>query len=765
MEFSILNLLLVLSVAWVSGLLASRLGYPSVLGELLAGILLGPPLLGLLHGSEALTVLAEVGILVMMLYIGMEIDPKELGKASKGGVLAALGGFATPFVLCYLAVVWAGGSPMAAVFVGVAAGVTSLATKSRILVDLHLLDTRIAHVMMAGALIADTLSLIIFAAIIGVAEAGVLSGQEIVLTLMRAIGFFALAWLVGAKLLPLVARRLDRLGTTASFTFVLLVGLLFAEGAELVGLHGVLGAFLAGLFLREQVFGRSLSERLVDLVRHASIGFLAPIFFVTSGFAVSLDVFATDLGLLLTVVGLATVGKIVGTALFYLPTGHGWREGLVLGAGMNGRGAVEIIVAQIGLSLGLISQDIFSILVFMAIATTATVPIFLKWGSAWLQRRGELARSEEERDGVLIVGAGPAAQTLGRVLARSQPVHMVDRNAEQCAQALLDGLEAVQGDALDERVLARAQASHVRSFIALTPNPEVNALAARLAREVFLVPDVHVLNGREETGREKESLEDAAMAHHLGSTTLFGGPARLSEWDYHLEHDEAVTMGMPITHAITPEALYRRLRDTVPALPIAVRRGGHYLPFHSGSTLQENDRVILLQVNEEQDLPLDRFDRLVRRAPILDLSGPLEADTFFDMASAALAPELNMASAELAARFADREAASSTVILPGLAVPHTVLEGSDRFAILVARCRNGVVFPDQPERVHALFVLAGTADERNFHLRAVAAIAKIVQWPDFEQRWLEAPDAEALRQLVLRSPRRRQPESPTADVS
>ena len=166
MDLSVVNLLLVLFVAWTAGRLSERLGYPSVLGELIAGILLGPPLLGFLHVDAALELLAELGIILMMVYIGMEIDPRELGRASKAGLLAAIGGFITPGVLCYFAVIWFGGTMMMALFVGVAAGLTSLATKSRILVDLQMLDTRVAHVLMAGSLIVDAVSLIIFAGIV-----------------------------------------------------------------------------------------------------------------------------------------------------------------------------------------------------------------------------------------------------------------------------------------------------------------------------------------------------------------------------------------------------------------------------------------------------------------------------------------------------------------------------------------------------------------------------------------------------------------------
>src|SRR6056297_3107802 len=116
MDLPLLDLFLILLAAFAGGRIATRLGYPSVLGELGAGIVLGPPLLGLLSGGEAITLLAEVGVLLMMLYIGMEIDPAELGKASTGGILAALGGFVVPFALGFWVILAAGGTVMAAVF-------------------------------------------------------------------------------------------------------------------------------------------------------------------------------------------------------------------------------------------------------------------------------------------------------------------------------------------------------------------------------------------------------------------------------------------------------------------------------------------------------------------------------------------------------------------------------------------------------------------------------------------------------------------------
>ena len=750
MELDLLNLLAVLVVAWLAGLVASRLGYPAVLGELLAGIVLGPPLLGLLEGGEALAVIAEVGILLMMLYIGMEIDPSELGRASKGGLLAAVGGFITPFVLCYFLVVALGFSPLAGVFVGLAAGVTSLATKSRILVDLKLLDTRIAHVMMAGALVADTVALVLFAVVLGVAEGGTVEIGTLITVLAGALAYFGVAALVGLKGLPYLGRWLERIESrTAKFTAILVVMLIYAEGAHLVGMHGILGAFLAGLFLRESVLGRSLSQEVMHIVRDVSIGFLAPVFFVTAGFAVSLEVFQTDIALLFGLVALASVGKVIGTALFYLPTGHGWREGTVIGLGMNGRGAVEIIVAQIALSMGLISQDLFSILVFMAMATTALVPVTLKWGVSWLRSRGALARSSEERSGTLIVGGGPVARLLGRTLAEhGAEVRLVDSSAEHVAAAERDGLRAVQGSALDERVLSEARAAYARHLVALTANPEVNALAARLAREAFAVPELGLLD-RGDADRE-------VLDAHLGATVLFGGPLRLDLWNLRVADGAVQPTELTVTEPTTLEDL--RARHGGDWLPLIAVRDGVATPVHVGDAFNPGDIVHGLRHAMVQD----DFHRLVVKAPVLDLGGPLPIGDFAKAVTDVLAPTAGTKRERLMERLVSREAASSTVILPGLAIPHVRIASRGAFEFVIVRCREGILFPNHDERVRAAFVIVSAPEGRARHLRTLSAIAQIAQTPDFEQRWLDAPDSEALRRLILGTPRRRLLDAPPA---
>lgn len=601
MEFSIFNLLFVLLAAWVAGALVARIGYPAIFGELLVGIILGPPLLGLLSGGEALAVLAELGVLLMMLYIGMEIDASELFKASWGGFLAAIGGFITPFILAYLAVTLLfDGTVMAGLFVGIAAGVTSLATKSRILSDLKLLNTRIAHVMMAGALIADSLSLIVFAAIISLVDVGTLEGAQLAGVGLRALAFFAAAILIGLKGFPLIWNRLSKWGlTNRTFhaTLLVVITLLFAEMAELAGLHAILGAFLAGLFIRDGIgLERKLAGELMEMVRDISIGFLAPIFFVMAGFQVSLDVFTTSLPLLLTVIIVATVGKIVGTAVFYLASGNGWREGLTIGTGMNGRGAVEIIIAEIALGAGIITQEIFSVLVFMAMFTTATVPLFLKWSTDWLRSRGELVFSHT-RAGTIIVGAGPLARKLAEVLTASGPVWLIDKNRNDYTEAVRLGLNAIHDDALDPDVMNATDALTIDTMIALTTNSEVNLLAAQLAQERFRIPNVYVLTNDRETGVRQ-------LVSESSSNQLFMTLTDLQNWDYWIANEGAREEVFEIDEPMSIKDGFRWLAEEQEALPLMVARNGTSTMYRNVESLAPGDKVIAIKrATELERLP------------------------------------------------------------------------------------------------------------------------------------------------------------------
>ncbi len=400
--FDVLDLLVVLGLAWVFGALSERVGYPALMGELFAGILFGPAILGLLGPSEPLAVFAEFGVFLLMVYVGMEVDIDDIVRLGPQSLLVAIGGFVLPFALGAVAGVYIGASLEASLFIGLAMAATSLATKSRILVDMDLLDTRIAGVLLGGALISDVGVMVVFAGVMAFAAAGTVDVSAISIILIEAVAFFAVTLFIGYTFLPKMWRGLEELrqkhgfvDKTAAFTVAMLVALLFAAIAHALGLHVIIGGFIAGMFLRQAEISKGLYTRLHTVVYDLAIGFFAPIFFVTVGFDLTLSVFRQDLWILVLLTGVAFIGKIIGSWLGALPSKLTSREGFVIGLGMNGRGTVEIIIASIGLSAGIITQDLFTILVFLAIFTTALVPPTMTWGIDWLERCEGVVRIAE----------------------------------------------------------------------------------------------------------------------------------------------------------------------------------------------------------------------------------------------------------------------------------------------------------------------------------------------------------------------------------
>lgn len=748
MEFSLVNLLLVLLVAWVSGAVAARLGYPSILGELAAGIIFGPALLGLLHPSEGLEVLAELGVFLMMLYIGLEVDYRDLAKASWGGLLAALGGFCVPLCLGYFTMRHFNFSHGSSIFLGLAMGVTSLATKSRILVDLNLLGTRIANVLFAAALICDTAALVVFALIMGVIGGGQFDPIAFALIVVKAVLFFGVTIGVGLHVFPHIGRLLQKFGfteRTTNFTLVVMIGLVFAELAELAGLHSILGAFLAGMFLRGEIMRRKVSHEVTTLVHDLSLGFLAPIFFVSAGFHVSFSVFQDSLGLLVLIVGLAAVGKILGAALFYSLSGNGWREGLTIGCGMNGHGAVEIILAGIALEKGIIDETIFSILIFMAFITTSSVPVFMKWGVDWLRRRKELVRSDDQRTGILILGATPLAQEVAKFFSAGEPVTLIDSNAQRCESAEKAGLNVMQGNALNEETMDLLDGSNKRMLIAMTSNPEVNTVAATHARQLFGIPETHTINAMPAPSSEGE----APAPSEKPAVFFFGGVYDLDLWNRWILRKQVKPVTMKIVEDHDAHEFFSGLDDNQMILPLGVERDGKRLTIAGLEDIKIGDQLYVLEKVSTTDPMSDRFTQLVVDAPIVDVSGEVSISDFFDSVATLLGERFDEDSELLRDKFIQREKDSSTVIVPGLAIPHIFVEGQGRSEMVLARAKLGIEFfgPDAEARI--IFVIVGTKDERKFHLRVLSAIAQLFQDPSFEDRWMAAEGKEELRQVVL----------------
>ncbi len=385
----IINLLLILAGAWVCGSIAQRLGFPVMLGELIAGLLLGPPLLGLVAPSPGIELLAELGIFFAMFYAGMEMDPKELLEHFWPSLGVALGGFVVPFVLGYGVTRIFGGTIYQSLFVGMGISITAIAVQAVILQNMRINRTELGHIIIGAAILDDILSLISLSVLVGLAKSGKIDFLNLMFIVLKVLLFFGFTFLAGHYVFPRFTRRLTDEGAK-SFTFALITALVLAYLAEKAGLHLIIGAFLAGQFVRKEIMREDVYRAISDRFYGLSYGFLTPIFFATLAFHLHwhLDFHFLAYTLVLTLA--AIVGKFVGSGLGLHAFGYRFWECLVVASGMNGRGAVELVVATVVVKLSedllahgritepLLTETQFSALVIMAFVTTLLAPVTLK---------------------------------------------------------------------------------------------------------------------------------------------------------------------------------------------------------------------------------------------------------------------------------------------------------------------------------------------------------------------------------------------------
>jgi Na+:H+ antiporter len=350
-----------------------------MLVEMLAGIILGPPVLNIIRPSAHIEWLAELGIFFLMFFTGMEIDLKKLKKTSKRAILVAFGGTMVPFLAGYFITIAFKGTVFQALFIGMATSVTSIATKGRILHELGLLKTKLGHMMVNAALYDNIFSLVLFAIIVSLVKVGKINVLAIGKLSLELILFFVFTFIIGYYIFPRLEKQFSHKGA-GGFTFCLIVALMFGFFAELVGLHFIVGVFIAGIFVRKDVMRTTkLYNRLFETMYVISYGFLGPIFFITLSFHINFKILFTDLfGFLLALTIGAILGKVLGAGLFARMSGLKTRESLLVGFAMNGRGMIEIILVVIGIELGILNDNIVSVLVFIAMVTTLVTPIALR---------------------------------------------------------------------------------------------------------------------------------------------------------------------------------------------------------------------------------------------------------------------------------------------------------------------------------------------------------------------------------------------------
>ncbi|NIO22971.1 MAG: hypothetical protein GTN38_02995, partial [Candidatus Aenigmarchaeota archaeon] len=251
LNLPIVSILFLLVVVWIAGELSKRIGLPPVLGELVAGLIIGPPILNMVTYTEGLDILAKLGMFFLMFYAGLETDPKKLFKVSRSAIFIGILGTVVPFALGMVVVIGLGGTFLQGLFIGAAISGTSMVTKSRILYDLKILKKRIGYTIMGSAMVDNMLSFIILSVAIKSVIIGEFTLFEGIITLAETSVFFLVSIFIGYKLYPRITKYMRQ--TTRGFTFAIIVGLFFAFFAEIMRIHFVIGAYLAGLMVSEEI--------------------------------------------------------------------------------------------------------------------------------------------------------------------------------------------------------------------------------------------------------------------------------------------------------------------------------------------------------------------------------------------------------------------------------------------------------------------------------------------------------------------------------
>ncbi|GIW26177.1 cation:proton antiporter [Meiothermus sp.] len=368
-----------LLAAQLVGWLFARFKQPVVIGEVLAGLLVGPALLGLVHDGEILEFLAELGAIFLLFMVGLETRLRDILAVGKEAFLVALLGVLFPFVGGYFFGQSIGFGQLPALFLGTALVATSVGITARVLLELGVLSRSYSRIILGAAVIDDVLGLIVLAVVNGVAQSGTFElGVALRITLLSVL------FVGGAMLLVPWLRRasLPRFTLGNPFGFALLVGVGLAALAATIGLAPIVGAFLAGMLLAE------VREELAIEEHVRAVGqFLTPIFFAMVGVRLELaallsaKVWLVGSGVLL----IALLGKLLGGFLGALS--QGLHRAVVVGIGMAPRGEVGLIVAALGLAAGAVNEEEYALVLFMVVGTTLLAPLFLRPAIAWAERR------------------------------------------------------------------------------------------------------------------------------------------------------------------------------------------------------------------------------------------------------------------------------------------------------------------------------------------------------------------------------------------
>ncbi len=419
------QLMVLLLVGRLMGEALLRVGQPAIMGQLMAGLILGPSILGALfpdvqhalfppakEQKAMLDAVAQFGVLLILLLTGMETDLALVKRCGRASIAASVAGVVVPFALGFALGEFLPDAMIpdpskrliTSLFLGTALSIASVKIVATVVREMNFLRRTVGQVIIGSAIVDDTIGWIIIAVIFGLALQGHVDPLSIAQSVIGTLAFMAFSFTVGRRLVSFIIRWVNDtfMSELAVITAILLIMGAMALTTYLIGVHTVLGAFVAGILIGESPI---LSKHIDEQLRGLIVAFFMPVFFGTAGLGADLTVLK-DPNLLLLTCGLiliATIGKFGGAFLGGELGGLSRREALALATGMNARGSTEVIVATIGLSMGALSQDLFTMIVTMAILTTLAMPPTLRWALSRVPMRKDekerLEREEQEEKG------------------------------------------------------------------------------------------------------------------------------------------------------------------------------------------------------------------------------------------------------------------------------------------------------------------------------------------------------------------------------
>lgn len=367
----VLNFGIILLAANIGGIISKKLKQPAVLGQIIAGVILG---MGLMEKTEFIVDLGEIGVIFLMFIAGLETDVQELKDSGKSSSLIALGGVVFPALFVGGGTYLITGDLISSLFMGVISTATSVSISVQTLRELERLRTRQGVTILGAAIIDDIVGIILLTLVIGMVKPT--AGGSVAVVIGKILLFFAITLLLGyaiTKLLKLCCNMINF--DDKIVTYAVVVCFILAFISEELGVAAITGAYFSGVVFSMTEHRHKVSH---EINRIATIMF-TPVFFVSIGMGVDLASAASAIGFGSIFILLAVLGKIVGCGAGAKMTGFNGREALQIGFGMIPRAEVAIIIANLGLKMEVIDNHIMASVILMVLVTTLVTPSLLKW--------------------------------------------------------------------------------------------------------------------------------------------------------------------------------------------------------------------------------------------------------------------------------------------------------------------------------------------------------------------------------------------------